>query len=153
LHQGAETFLRVPRHIPALFRGWTVAEAPLILVVEDEYDLQGIVEETLIEAGFSVDMLSSGEEALTLFGRGTKDYRALVTDVNLKGRLSGWDVARQIREKEPAFPVIYVTGAAGDRWSAQGVPYSVLLEKPFAPPQLVTALSNLLNSGAAPTTA
>ena len=43
-----------------------------------------------------------------------KGYRALLTDVNLKGRLSGWDVARQIREKEPPFPVVYMTGAAAD---------------------------------------
>ena len=71
-------------------------ELPLILIVEDEYLLQGVVEEALTDGGFASDILSSGEEALTLFKGGLKSYKALVTDVSLKGRMSGWEVARQI---------------------------------------------------------
>ncbi|WP_029582936.1 response regulator [Bradyrhizobium sp. URHD0069] len=119
---------------------------PLVLVIEDEYPLQGIVEEALTEGGFEVDILSSGEEALTLFKGGSKNYKAVVTDVTLRGRLSGWEVARQIRERDPALPVVYMTGAAADDWASQGVPNSILLQKPFAPAQLVTAVSQLLNS-------
>ncbi|WP_314958627.1 response regulator [Bradyrhizobium cosmicum] len=118
---------------------------PLILVVEDEYPLQAVVEEALIEGGFATDILSSSEEALTLFKSGVKEYRALVADVNLKGRLSGWDLARQVREREPTFPVVYMTGASANDWGSQGVPNSILLQKPFAPAQLVTAISQLLN--------
>ena len=124
---------------------------PLILVVEDEYPLQGILEDALAEAGFETDILSSAEEALTLFMGGTKKYKALVTDVRLMGRLSGWDVARRMREADPTFPVIYMTGAAADQWASQGVPGSILLEKPFAPAQLITAISQLLNIGSPPT--
>jgi DNA-binding response OmpR family regulator len=120
---------------------------PLILVIEDEYPIQGIVEDALAEAGFASDILSSGEEALTIFRRNGKHHRALVTDVNLKGRLSGWEVARAIRAKDPDFPIVYVSGAAADQWASQGVPNSILLEKPFAPAQLVTAISQLLNVG------
>jgi len=87
-----------------------VSELPVILIVEDEYPLQGIVEDALTEGGFESDILSSGEEALTLFKGKTKNYKALVTDVNLKGRINGWEVARQIREIDPAFPIIYMTG-------------------------------------------
>jgi len=121
-----------------------------ILVVEDEYPLQGIVEEALIDGGFSTDILSSAEEALTLFRSGAKNYKALVTDVTLRGRLNGWEVARQIREHSPAFPIIYMTGAGAEQWASQGVPNSILLQKPFAPAQLVTAVSQLLNSGSPP---
>jgi DNA-binding response OmpR family regulator len=128
-----------------------VPELPLILVVEDDYPLQGVVEDALTEGGFESEILSSGEEALTLFKGGTKDYKALVTDVTLKGRLDGWEVARQIREIDPAFPVVYMTGAAAREWGSQGVPNSILLEKPFAPAQLVTAVSQLLNAGSPPT--
>ena len=45
-----------------------MSESPLILVVEDEYPLQGIVEAALIDGGCQTDILSSGEEALTLVG-------------------------------------------------------------------------------------
>jgi len=124
-----------------------VPELPLILVVEDEYPLQGVVEEALIDGGFETAILSSGEEALTLFRGRVKNYRALVTDVSLKGSISGWEVARQVREIDPGCPVIYMTGAAADEWASQGVPNSILLQKPFAPAQLVTAVSNLLNAG------
>jgi len=40
-----------------------------------------------------------------------------------------------------------MSGAAADQWPSRGVPNSILLEKPFAPAQLVTAISNLLNTG------
>jgi CheY-like chemotaxis protein len=95
---------------------------PLILVIEDEYPVQDIVEDALTEGGFETDILSSAEEALTLFKSGSKNYKALVTDVSLKGRLSGWEVARQIREKDPAFPVVYMTGAAADDWRRKASP-------------------------------
>jgi len=127
-------------------RVWAVEQSPVILVIEDEYSLQGIVEEALIDGGFETDILSSGEEALTLFKGRLKNYKALVTDVNLKGRMSGWYVARQIREIAPNCPVVYMTGANADEWASQGVPDSILLQKPFAPAQIVTAVSQLLNS-------
>jgi hypothetical protein len=46
----------------------------------------------------------------------------------------------------PDLPVIYMTGAAAAEWPAEGVPKSILLEKPFAPAQLVTAVAQLLNN-------
>ena len=89
-------------------------EQPLILVAEDECPLQGAVKGALVAGGFAVDVLLSAEEAFPLFRRGTKDYRALVTDVNLKGHMDSWEVARQVGEREPTFPVVYMTGAAAD---------------------------------------
>ena len=40
-----------------------------------------------------------------------------------------------------------MTGVASDQWASHGVPNSILLEKPFAPAQLVTAVATLLNAG------
>jgi len=126
--------------------GGDVNEQPVILVIEDEYPIQDIVEDALTEGGFAADILSSGEEALTLFRGRLKNYRALVTDIVLKGRLNGWEVAAQIRESDPAFPVIYTSGAHADEWASKGVPNSIMLAKPFAPAQLVTAVAQLLNA-------
>lgn len=42
--------------------------------------------------------------------------------------------------------VIYMTGTHGEEWASKGVPNSVLLVKPFAPAQIVTAISQLLNA-------
>ena len=100
-----------------------MSDVPLILSSsKTSTRLQGILEDAPAEAGFETDILSSAEEALTLFMGGTKKYKALVTDVRLMGRLSGWDVARRMREADPTFPVIYMTGAAADQWASQGGP-------------------------------
>ena len=124
-----------------------MSESPVVvLVIEDEYPIQAMVEDALTEGGFATDILSSGEEALTLFRGGLKNYKALVTDVRLKGRLNGWEVAEQIRETNPGLPVVYMSGAHADEWASKGVPNSIMLAKPFAPAQLVTAISQLLNS-------
>ncbi len=122
-------------------------ELPVVLVVEDEEALQDFVRDALSGGGFDMMVVASAEEALMLLSSGVVRYWALVTDINLKGEMNGWDLARQVRESDPAFPVVYMTGAAADQWPSQGVPNSILLAKPFAPAQLVTAVSNLLNSG------
>jgi DNA-binding response OmpR family regulator len=123
----------------------------VILVIEDDPPIQVVVEDALTNGGFEAAIAPSGEEAVTLLKGGQTKYRALVTDINLRGRLDGWEVARQAREIDPAFPILYITAAHADQWASQGVPNSVLLTKPFAPAQLVTAVSQLLNTGT-PTT-
>jgi CheY-like chemotaxis protein len=122
----------------------------MILVVEDDQAVQGIAEDALSEGGFEVAIAGSGEEALTLLAGNSGAYRALVIDINLLGRMDGWDVARRTREIAPEFPIVYITGANADQWASQGVPDSILVTKPFAPAQLVTAISQLLNTGRPP---
>ena len=128
-----------------------MADLLVIMVIEDDQQIQGIVEDALIDGGFEPAIAASGEEAVTLLKGNRGKYRALVTDISLLGNTDGWEVARQAREIDPAFPVIYMTGAAADQWPSLGVPNSVLLTKPFAPAQLVTAVSQLLNTGSPPT--
>ena len=128
-----------------------MVDLPVIMVVEDDDAVQSLVEDALTEGGFEPAIAASGEEAVTLL-RGQKGkYRALVTDVNLRGTMDGWEVAKQAREINPEFPVVYMTGERADQWASKGVPNSILLTKPFAPAQLVTAVSQLLNAGTLPT--
>jgi CheY-like chemotaxis protein len=115
---------------------------PIVLVVEDEESLQEIVHDALKEGGFDLTTVASGQEAVAMIESGVVKYSALVTDVNLKGPMKGWEIARLVRQIDPAFPVVYMTGAAADDWASEGVPNSILLKKPFAPAQLVTAVSN-----------
>ena len=118
-----------------------------ILVIEDDGPIQVVVEDALTDGGFEPAIAPSGEEAVTLLKGMPNSYCALVTDIKLRGKMDGWEVARQAREIDPNFPVVYITAAHADQWPAQGVPNSVLLTKPFAPAQLVTAVSQLLNGG------
>jgi DNA-binding response OmpR family regulator len=127
-------------------------DQPVILVIEDDDAVQGVIEDALTEGGFEPAIAASGEEAVTLLQGGFTPYRALVADINLLGRLDGWEVAKRARQIDPAFPIIYITAAHADQWASRGVPNSVLLTKPFAPSQLVTAVSQLLNNYSTPTT-
>ena len=120
--------------------------SPPVLVIEDDQAIQGLIEDALTEAGFESDISPSGEEALNLLVARKGHYRALVTDINLLGRINGWEVARAAREIDPVFPIVYMSGVEAELWTSKGVPNSIMLTKPFAPAQLVTAVSNLLNS-------
>ena len=117
-----------------------------ILVVEDDQLIQAMVEEALSDGGFKSTTTASGEEAIALIQIDNSQYRAVMTDINLLGKLDGWEVARAAREINPTIPVIYMTGTHGEEWASKGVPNSVLLIKPFAPAQIVTAVSQLLNA-------
>jgi CheY-like chemotaxis protein len=127
-----------------------VEDVIAVLVVEDDQLIQAMVEEALSDGGFESAITGSAEEAITLLQGDKSKFRAVVTDINLLGRIDGWDVARAAREIDPALPVIYMTGTQGNEWASKGVPNSVLLTKPFAPAQLVTALAQLLNAGGPP---
>lgn len=121
-----------------------------ILVVEDELSIQQFVEEALSDGGFKVEVAPTGEDALSRFRDDRSRYRALLTDIGIGTGQNGWVLARKIREINPEFPVVYMTGGHAEEWKSQGVPNSILIEKPFVPAQLVTAISQLLNTGSAP---
>ena len=123
----------------------------VILVVEDDHLVQSVVEESLTDGGFEIVIASCGENAVALLDASEGKYRALVTDINLgRDKINGWDVARHAREIDPGFPVVYMSGKDADDWASRGVPNSIMLPKPFAPAQLVTAISQLLNVGKPP---
>ena len=124
-----------------------LSDLVVVLVVEDDAPLQSIIEDALTDGRFEPEIAASGEEAVTLLMGLKGKYRALVTDVQLRGVMDGWEVAKRAREIDPEFPIVYMTGGHAAEWPSHGVPNSILLTKPFAPAQLVTAVSQLLNAG------
>ncbi|MDO1582394.1 response regulator [Rhizobium oryzicola] len=117
----------------------------LVLIAEDETLIGFMLVESLIDAGFDSLVSVTAREAISALELDAPRFAALLTDIKMPGTETGWDVARRARELSPQIPVIYMTGDSADQWRAQGVPGSVLLQKPFAPAQLVTALTSLLN--------
>jgi DNA-binding response OmpR family regulator len=71
-----------------------VSEVVTVLIVEDDQLIQGMVEEALSDGGFKSVITGSGEEAVALLQANEPIYRAIVTDINLLGRIDGWEVAR-----------------------------------------------------------
>jgi len=123
------------------------ATAPLVLYAEDDPAVRDLGVDALQEGGFGVVAVGSGGEALRELERTDVVFKALVTDIDLPGGINGWEVARRARERHPELPVIYVSGGSADEWAAQGVPNSVMLQKPFALAQLVVAVSTATLTG------
>jgi DNA-binding response OmpR family regulator len=117
----------------------------LVLVVEDEALILTVIEDTLRDAGFAVSTATKAEQAISMLDAPDFHFRALITDVDLGSKLTGWDAARHARKIAPDLPVIYATSTVHE-WESMGVPNSILLKKPFASAQIVTAVSQLLNA-------
>ena len=116
----------------------------VILVVDDEELIRMVVEDALANGGYEVVTASTGEDAIKLLDSAEGRYRALVTDIDLGSGLNGWAVAHRAREIDHSFPIVYMSGKSAADWAVEGVPNSIMLAKPFAPAQLVTAVSQLL---------
>ncbi len=123
-----------------------MTKAPtFVVLVEDDFLVRSVFDEELTEAGFKVLAFDNGISALAKIEADPSRIQALITDIRLGGEPGGWDVAKRAREFIHSIPVIYITADSEEQWPIEGVPKSVLLIKPFAAAQLLTALSTLLN--------
>lgn len=116
-----------------------------VLVVEDEPLILLDLESALEEAGFLVVGVPSAQAAIEAFEEEPDKFTALLSDIRLGAGESGWALARHVRRANPTLPVVYISGDSAPHWGAEGVPESVMITKPFFLPQIITALSTLLN--------
>ena len=118
---------------------------PIVLVLEDEPLIGLSVEDALRDAGYDVRLMDDAMEALHELESAAAGLNALVSDIRIQGGQDGWHVARRARELNPLLPVVYVSGDSAVDHASQGVPHSIMLQKPFAAAQIVTAVSTLIN--------
>jgi CheY-like chemotaxis protein len=112
-------------------------EQPTILVVEDNGLIRADIAEALRSAGYPVLEASSGEAAVALIRSGA-GVQMLVTDIQLGGKLTGWDVADTALSADQGTVVIYVSGNAEDK--DRRVPRSRFFAKPYRVAEIVTCL-------------
>lgn len=117
---------------------------PQLLIVDDEPLILMTLVDAFEEAGFSILASSSGANAITHLA--TRNFAIVVTDIRLGAGPSGWDVARMARQCDPGVVVIYMTGDSGTDWVSEGVPSSVIVQKPFALTRMLTVVANLLHT-------
>ncbi len=111
------------------------ARLGLILLVDDNLEIRRTIRRQLASAGYTVLEAASGEEALSLV-EGVSELRALVTDIVMPG-MSGFRLAREAVRLRPDLRVILMTGFDGaDEQDRDGLSLPVL-DKPFAPEDLV----------------
>ncbi len=114
-----------------------------ILIIEDDADLAGRLQEALREAGYAADVSGEGIEAAYL-GR-EEPYDGVILDLGLPGR-SGLDILAEWREAGIDLPVLILT--ARDAWYERVEGFQLgaddYLGKPFHMEELLARLGALL---------
>jgi CheY-like chemotaxis protein len=122
---------------------------PLILLVEDEAAIALSLQVALEDGGYAISPAGSGEEALAIIDEQAQ-LSGVITDIRLGDGPSGWDVARHARRNHPSIPLVYMSGDSAADHTSEGVPGSVMVQKPYAMAQVIIAISTLLNEASPP---
>jgi PAS domain S-box-containing protein len=110
-----------------------------LLLVEDDREVSVLTQDMLASLGVSVIHVSSAEAALGALANGRRvDF--VVSDVMMPGGVNGLELAREIRRRHPALPIVLMTGyieSAADMGDGE---FS-LLQKPYTVADLASALN------------
>jgi two-component system, cell cycle sensor histidine kinase and response regulator CckA len=79
-----------------------------VLVVDDEEPIRKFVQRVLTEAGHQPVLAVDGPDALAI-AKAQGPFELLLTDVNMPN-LMGDELARRLRQDDPALKVLYLTG-------------------------------------------
>ena len=118
-----------------------------ILVAEDEKDLNQVISKHLQREGYNVDSCYTGEDALTFLESGTFDIAILDVMMPL---LSGFDVLRNIRQKNISTPVLLLTAKDSVQDKVYGLDIGAddYMVKPFSFDELLARLRVLTRQAA-----
>jgi CheY-like chemotaxis protein len=119
----------------------------LVLVVEDEDELRGLVREVLQRYGYRVIEAGSGPEALRVWEENRKEIQLLLTDMVMPGNMSGRELAETLRARQPRLKVIFTSGYSVDVVDKDfGLqPGLFFLQKPYPPPALARMVRECLD--------
>lgn len=122
------------------------AAARHILVVDDEADIVRVVSEGLRRLGYRVTSSMDPSEALAAFDADPASIDAVLTDLTMP-RMSGVELARQLRSRRADLPVVLFTGHPAqlgpDEARAAGI--RTVLSKPMTLSMLAEALYRALD--------
>ena len=101
-----------------------------ILVVDDEPNVRGVISAHLHDEGHIVTTAEDGQKGLERFRAGEWD---LVLTDRIMPRMSGDELAREIKRINPKMPVILVTAFADRPPDPEGEqsPFDLVIRKPF----------------------
>ena len=113
-----------------------------ILVVEDDFDIQELLQNFLQETGYEVDIAGDGVEALSIFIDGK--YDLILLDIMLP-KIDGYGVFELIR-KQSDVPIIMLTALNGEDDQIKGLDLQVddYITKPFSMPILIRKIAAVL---------
>jgi two-component system, response regulator PdtaR len=115
----------------------------VVLIVEDELFLRWDLADEFRKEGYVVLEAATANDAMTVCHDGMTVH-ILITDIQLNGSGSGWDVAKAFRAVWRNIPVVYTSGNSLD--AKRSVPNGLFFAKPYHPAEIVTACRKLVAS-------
>jgi DNA-binding NtrC family response regulator len=110
----------------------------VMLLVEDDLLLREMLAAPLRDEGFEVVECATAEAAEVIVASTGTELRALVTDHNLAGRMTGTELAVFARGHHPHLNIILISGNS----LAELPEHAQFLQKPFSASRLLEAVQD-----------
>jgi CheY-like chemotaxis protein len=114
-----------------------------ILAVDDEEIILDSFRKILVVAGYSIDTVEKGSEALGLILK--NDYDFVFTDLKMP-EMDGLEVTKAVKHLRPDIDVIVITGYASIETAVETMKYGAMdyVQKPFTEDELITFFNKSL---------
>ena len=114
-----------------------------ILAVDDEAIILDSFRKILVVAGYSIDTVEKGREALGLILK--RDYDFVFTDLKMP-EMDGLEVTKAVKHLRPDIDVIVITGYASIETAVETMKYGAMdyVQKPFTEDELINFFNKSL---------
>ena len=118
-------------------------ETKNILVIDDDNNICHMLDEMLSSDNYYVETFTDSPEAVERLYEFPFDV--VITDLKMPD-LSGWQVAKKVKEKNPSIPVIMITGSKTMYYKKSMAEFGVdyVLNKPFNVQKILEIVSDFL---------
>lgn len=122
-----------------------------VFLAEDNHMIRKFICKLLEKNGYKVDSEDNGESAIKCLEEKLDKYSIFILDVIMPGK-TGKEVAAYIRSKNEKVPVLFCSGHTGNQLTDSYIKEinAELLEKPFAPTELLVRVKNMLKRSKTP---
>ena len=117
-----------------------------ILLAEDDKKISGFIRKALREAGYAVDAVANGNEALDLAS--VTPYATIILDIMMPGR-DGLSVLKLLRERRIETPVLILTARGEVSERIEGLEHGAddYMSKPFSMRELLARVQAMTRRG------
>jgi len=113
----------------------------VVLLVEDDDEVAAAAERMLAAIGYRTQRVRNAGAALALIVAGQR-FQAMFTDIVMPGSISGLELARKVRQRQPALPILLASGYGAATTEAAGSGFK-LIAKPYGIVVLSEALREI----------
>ena len=119
-----------------------------VLLLEDDQALLDLIPKVLTQAGMKVAKANSIAGATQRLLEGL--YGVMICDLSVIGGEAAFGFISAVTETYPRMSILIITGNVSEHIRSQAQIHHIeIMEKPFAPPDLVSRIKQLLESQAA----